>query len=72
MRKLFFNFSHISAWGQFDRAVKRSKVNLRSSLNKLGNLESPLLYTKIQPQSFLSAGVAEVFFTIYGHGGPLN
>ena len=35
----------------------------------LADLESPMLYSKIQPQSFLSSG--ESVFTIYGHGSQL-
>ena len=46
-----------------DLDVKRSKVNLRLLLEKkkkkkknLVELEFPMLYTKIQPQSFLGSG----------------
>ena len=36
----------------------------------LEGLESPMIYTKIQPQSFLGSG-DEYVLTIYVHGGCL-
>ena len=42
-------------------------------LTNLVDLESPKLYTKIQPQSFLSTEEEDFLsvFTIYGHGSHL-
>ena len=51
---IFQHFSHTNVGERkVDLAVKRSKVNLRPSLeNNVVDLESPVLYTKIQPRSF--------------------
>ena len=48
----FFQYCHIT-WHKFDHTVKRSKVIIWTNLV---DTESPMLYTKIQPQSFLSSG----------------
>ena len=41
---------------KFDLVVKRSKVILGSSSGQMRDFESLMLYTKIQPQSFLELG----------------
>ena len=40
----------------------------------LAGLEPQMLYTKIQPESFLDYGEEDFFivFTLYGHGGHFN
>ena len=40
---------------EFDHTIKRSKSSIIISIN-LVDFESLMLYTKIQPQSFLSSG----------------
>ena len=51
-------FPHNNACGcKFDLAVIRSKVNLPPAFEQnLVHLESQMLYTKIQPQSFTGFG----------------
>ena len=41
---------------KFDSAVKRSKIILGSSFEQTVDLESPMLNTKILPQSYLGSG----------------
>ena len=76
----FQHFPHINACGRkFDRGVKRSKVNLRPSFEQTFDFESLMLYTKIQPQSFLGSeeedflicltymGMAAIFLMVQNH-----
>ena len=59
---------------KFELAVKKAKGQPRIIIcANLVDLESLILYTKIQPQSFLGSGenFFTFFFIIYGHGGHL-
>ena len=48
-----------------------SKFDLPIIWTNLVDLEFPMLYTKIQPQSFLDSKDFKCF-TIFGHGGHLD
>ena len=54
----FHHFPHINTSGRkFDHAIERSKGPLTVMIStNLVDLESSMLYTNIQPQSFLGSG----------------
>ena len=55
---IFQHFRCTNVWGRkSDIAVKKAKGQPRTIISTdLADIESPMLYTKIQPQSFLGSG----------------
>ena len=59
------SFSHKSLYVLKKWLFNRSKVNLQLSLNRIVDLESPMLYTKIQPKSFHGSGEKYFYVSLF-------